>query len=165
MQPWGIGTRRGSVISVQTSQSRPSVQTCRQDVAAKKIAAKNTAAAHQPATFAGVAQSVEHLFCKQKVRGSSPLPSSSEARSESTARFTIAREHCPRTRHHKCPRTRQSNPRSDQRYPNHTISNSAVATRGWGEEKSFGGFPEWPMGAGCKPAGFCLRWFESNTLH
>jgi hypothetical protein len=21
------------------------------------------------------------------------------------------------------------------------------------------------MGAGCKPAGFCLRWFESNTLH
>jgi hypothetical protein len=29
-----------------------------------------------PATFAGVAQSVEHLFCKQKVRGSSPLPSS-----------------------------------------------------------------------------------------
>jgi hypothetical protein len=21
------------------------------------------------------------------------------------------------------------------------------------------------MGAGCKPAGVCLRWFESNTLH
>jgi hypothetical protein len=21
------------------------------------------------------------------------------------------------------------------------------------------------MGAGCKPAGLCLRWFESNTLH
>ena len=28
-----------------------------------------------------------------------------------------------------------------------------------------GGLPEWPKGAGCKPAGLCLRWFKSNTLH
>ena len=59
-QPGRVPARGGSVISIQT------------------------AAAHQPATFAGVAQSVEHLFCKQKVRGSSPLPSSSNARPEST---------------------------------------------------------------------------------
>ena len=29
----------------------------------------------------------------------------------------------------------------------------------------FGGLPEWPKGAGCKPAGSRLRWFESITLH
>ena len=66
---------------------------------------------------AGVAQLVEHLFCKQEVRGSSPLPSSSFDITAST------------------------------------------------ERKFFGGLPEWPMGAGCKPAGVSLRWFESNTLH
>ncbi len=31
--------------------------------------------------------------------------------------------------------------------------------------QSFGGLPERPKGAGCKPAGLRLRWFESNTLH
>ena len=36
-------------------------------------------ATEQPANFAGVAQLVEHLFCKQAVRGSSPLPSSNRA--------------------------------------------------------------------------------------
>jgi hypothetical protein len=92
-------------------------------------------AAHQPATFAGVAQSVEHLFCKQKVRGSSPLPSSSEARSKSTAR------QLPENTAAQLPENTAEQPRSDQRYPNHTISNSAVATRGWGEEKSLEGFP------------------------
>src|SRR5690606_15912574 len=30
---------------------------------------------------------------------------------------------------------------------------------------STGGLPERPKGAGCKPAGLCLRWFESSTLH
>ena len=106
-------------------------------------------AAHQPATFAGVAQSVEHLFCKQAVRGSSPLPSSNPL----AARRISQQVPIPN--------------RSDIRaaLSNPTLSSSAVATRGWGEQKSSGGFPEWPMGAGCKPAGFCLRWFESNTLH
>ena len=47
-----------------------------------------------PATFAGVAQSVEHLFCKQAVRGSSPLPSSNP----STARTEI-RDFCGGTPH------------------------------------------------------------------
>lgn len=32
--------------------------------------------------FAGVAQSVEHLFCKQKVRGSSPLSSSGSSENQ-----------------------------------------------------------------------------------
>jgi hypothetical protein len=57
-----VGARRGSVSSVQT-------------------VVHVAMAAHQPATFAGVAQSVEHLFCKQAVRGSSPLPSSNPNRS------------------------------------------------------------------------------------
>ena len=51
----------------------------------------------------------------------------------------------------------------------------------WGEEPEFtsgdegvsckrppqdsGGLPEWPKGAGCKPAGVRLRWFKSNTHH
>ena len=61
---------------------------------------------------AGVAQSVEHLFCKQAVSGSSPLASSS------AGIVRIVSEGCP----------------SGQ-------------------------------GAGCKPAGSRLRWFESNTLH
>ena len=69
---------------------------------------------------AGVAQSVEHLFCKQAARGSSPLASST---------------------------TTKGNGRKERAF------------------KVFGGLPEWPMGAGCKPAGLCLRWFESNTLH
>jgi hypothetical protein len=85
-------------------------------------------AAEQPVTIAGVAQSVEHLFCKQAVRGSSPLPSSNRA--ETSARQV-----------------------------------GLVGRAAQGPNKFFGGFPEWPMGAGCKPAGFCLRWFESNTLH
>ncbi len=68
--------------------------------------------------LAGVAQLVEHLFCKQAVRGSSPLPSSKSKQSSITIETTL-----------------------------------------------FGGLPEWPMGAGCKPAGVSLRWFESNTLH
>jgi hypothetical protein len=38
-----------------------------------------------PATFAGVAQSVEHLFCKQAVRGSSPLPSSNPSTARTDA--------------------------------------------------------------------------------
>ena len=72
---------------------------------------------------AGVAQSVEHLFCKQVVRGSSPLAS--------------------------------SGPRPQ------------LAARGKERTKgsTLGGLPEWPKGAGCKPAGVSLRWFESNTLH
>ena len=40
---------------------------------------------------AGVAQSVEHLFCKQKVRGSSPLSSSGSSQS----RFNKFSEGCP----------------------------------------------------------------------
>lgn len=28
-----------------------------------------------------------------------------------------------------------------------------------------GGMPEWPKGPGCKPGGFCLRRFESFSLH
>ena len=57
VQPGRERARRGSVSSVRTM-------------------VHVAMAAHQPATFAGVAQSVEHLFCKQAVRGSSPLPSS-----------------------------------------------------------------------------------------
>ena len=48
-------------------------------------------AAHQPATFAGVAQSVEHLFCKQAVRGSSPLPSSNPNRSTREVFWRVSR--------------------------------------------------------------------------
>jgi hypothetical protein len=29
----------------------------------------------------------------------------------------------------------------------------------------WGGIPEWPKGAGCKPAGSRLRRFESSSLH
>ena len=72
---------------------------------------------------AGVAQPVEHLFCKQVVRGSSPL-ASSRPRPQPAAR-------------------------------------GKERTKG----STLGGLPEWPKGAGCKPAGVSLRWFESNTLH
>ena len=37
--------------------------------------------------------------------------------------------------------------------------------RGHRNINHYGGLPEWPKGAGCKPAGLRLRWFESNTLH
>ncbi len=47
--------------------------------------------------FAGVAQLVEHLFCKQVVSGSIPLASSSHelATSSQTAEFVSASEGCP----------------------------------------------------------------------
>ncbi len=31
--------------------------------------------------------------------------------------------------------------------------------------RMYGGVPEWLKGTGCKPVGFCLRWFESSPLH
>ena len=80
---------------------------------------------------AGVAQPVEHLFCKQAVRGSSPLASSSWS----------GRLH-PRFGPHFANRKQKE-----------------------GIRLKFGGLPEWPKGAGCKPAGASLRWFESITLH
>ncbi len=45
--------------------------------------------------FAGVAQLVEHLFCKQVVRGSSPRASSNFIRSSQGDQFRVSTESCP----------------------------------------------------------------------
>ncbi len=102
------------------------------------LSRRESKAGHRTAR-AGVAQPVEHLLCKQGVRGSSP---------------------------------RASFPRSELG----TGLEMVVATNGFSEPAErwmrgrelslfFGGLPERPKGADCKSAGYCLRWFESITLH
>ena len=71
--------------------------------------------------LAGVAQPVEHLFCKQAVRGSSPLASSNAGPARLTER--------------------------EFRTKDESVTNNQ------GIRFKFGGLPERPKGAGCKPAG------------
>jgi hypothetical protein len=86
-------------------------------------------------SLVGVAQLVEHLFCKQAVRGSSPLASSKFGPVKRTT-------------------------------PHRTLcTTDSIRTKPRNVFTKFGGLPEWPKGAGCKPAGASLRWFESITLH
>src|SRR6185437_13269602 len=82
-----------------------------------------------PVARAGVAQLAEHLLCKQAVRGSSPLASSSPQRSNRPPGTPAA---------------------AKQKH------DTSVSEQRKQIVKQVGGLPEWPKGADCKSAGYAF---------
>jgi hypothetical protein len=115
-------------------------------------------------SFAGVAQLVEHLFCKQVVRGSSPLASSAVAQIFDPATHQDTQQEATTEPVRKPVRgqgaTRTGAERTsvrEHRTAGVTQPSDRIARRGHQTPGCFchlhGGLPEWPKGAGCKPAG------------
>ena len=98
-------------------------------------------------SLAGIAQLVEHLFCKQKVRGSSPSPAPLQQPFWGVAH---ALKQPPVFRY-------------SLSYSATLVALDNMTIRSRFLEQNFGGLPERPMGADCKSAGLCLR--KVRILH